>query len=83
MLVLSWSLSVGTSTGILQHSPSGPLSDKTGGGVCTIKGVVLSDQEGTVNAEWNEDIALWQLLHQQVVGVCPYRCGQLRGRDWK
>ena len=48
--------------------------------MCTIKGVVLSDQEGTVNAEWNEGIALWQLLHQQVAGVCPYRCGQLRGR---
>ena len=31
MLVLSWSLSVGASTAILQHSPSGPLSDKTGG----------------------------------------------------
>ena len=41
-------------------------------GMCIIKGVVLSHQEGTGNAEWNEDIALWQLLHQQVACVCVH-----------
>ena len=47
----------------------GHCQTRQGVGVCTIKGVVLSHQEGTVNAEWNEDIALWQLLCQRVACV--------------
>ena len=79
MLVVPWSLFIGASTGILQHSPSWPLSDETGGWCVHHKRSGLSHLEGTVNAKWNEDIALWQLFYQQVACVCPYRCGQLRG----
>ena len=58
MLVLSGHCPLEHPLASCNTSPRGHCQTRQGAGVCTIKGVVLSHQEGTENAEWNEDIAL-------------------------